>query len=112
MGAAFYLSLYSKVLNCAVLTTLSRQMRKAEGGLQALATFVDQSGGKEFLIDDKLTLADIAIASVLGWLECRWPDQGWQNKHPRLNEYYRRLDQRKTFAETRPSAQTITDKVV
>lgn len=87
-------------------------MRKAEGGLQALATFVDQSGGKEFLIDDKLTLADIAIASVLGWLECRWPEQGWQKKHPRLNEYYKRLDQRKTFAETRPSAQTITDKVV
>lgn len=87
-------------------------MRKCEGGLQALATFVDQAGGNEFLIGNKLTLADIAIASVLGWLQCRWPDQGWQKKHPKLEQYFLRLDQRKSFAETRPSAQTITDPVV
>lgn len=87
-------------------------MRKAEGGLQALATFIDQNNGAEFLIDGKLTLADIAIASVLGWVDCRWPSFGLEKKHPRLYQYFQRLDQRKSFAETRPSPQTITDKVV
>ena len=52
-------------------------MRKADGGLQALATFVDQAGDSEFLIDNKLTLADIAIVPVLGWLSLRWPDHQW-----------------------------------
>lgn len=87
-------------------------MRKADGGLQALATFVDQAGGGEFLIGNKLTLADIAIASVLGWLSIRWPDHQWKAKHPKLLQYFERLDQRPTFANTRPHPQTITDKVV
>ncbi|KAF2485802.1 glutathione S-transferase [Neohortaea acidophila] len=89
-----------------------RQMRKADGGLQALATFVDQAGGGEFLIGNKLTLADIAIASVLGWLSLRWPDHEWQRKHPQLKKYFDRLDQRESFANTRPAPQNISDPVV
>lgn len=61
-------------------------MRKASGGLSALATWVDQAsadGEKKFLIGDKLTLADIAIGSVLGWLTVRWPDHKWKETHPR-----------------------------
>lgn len=87
-------------------------MRKVDGGVQALATFVDQSGGGEFLIGSKLTLADIAIGSLLGWFSLRWPDYDWQTKYPKLKQYWERLDQRDTFANTRPSPQTITDKVV
>lgn len=87
-------------------------MRKVDGGIQALASFVDQSGGSEFLIGSKLTLADIAIGSLLGWFSLRWPDYDWKTKYPQLNEYWERLDRRETFANTRPSPQTITDKVV
>ena len=87
-------------------------MRKADGGLQALASFVDQAGANEFLIGNQLTLADIAIGSVLGWLSLRWPDHQWKTKHPGLNKYFERLDQRETFANTRPNPQTITEKVV
>lgn len=89
-------------------------MRKADGGLQALATFVDQAGGNkaEYLIGNKLSLADIAAASVLGWLSLRWPDHQWQSKHPQLKKYFDRIDQRETFANTRPKPQTISDPVV
>ena len=85
-------------------------MRKADGGLQALASCVDQSGGSEFLIGNRLTLADMAIASVLGWLSLRWPQHEWKSKHPHLNKYFERLDARETFANTRPAAQNIQGK--
>ena len=86
-------------------------MRKADGGLAALATFVDQAGGSEFLLDNKLTLADIAIGSCLGWLSLRWPQHEWKTRHPQLNKYFEGLDARETFANTRPSAQTINGKI-
>ena len=87
-------------------------MRKADGGLQALATFVDQAGSSDFLIGTRLTLADVAIGSVLGWLSLRWPQHDWKTKHPSLNKYFERLDERETFANTRPNPQTIKDTVV
>lgn len=87
-------------------------MRKVDGGIQALATFIEQSGGGNFLIGSKLTIADIAIGSLLGWFTLRWPDYDWKTKYPKLKTYFERIDQRDTFANTRPSPQTITDKVV
>lgn len=51
-----------------------RQMRKVEGGLQALASWVDQSSTGKFLVGDSLTLADVAAGSVLGYMAVRWPD--------------------------------------
>lgn len=89
-------------------------MRKVEGGIQALASFVDQAGGDkaEFLIGNKLTLADIAVGSILGWFSLRWPDHDWQTKYPQLKKYFDQLDQRKSFVNTRPKPQTISDPVV
>lgn len=87
-------------------------MRKVDGGLQALATWVDQSRDGKFLIGDSLTLADIAVGSVLGWMSLRWPDHPWAGKHPQLKAYYDALGTRESFKTTRPAPQTITDKVV
>lgn len=89
----------------------ARQMRKVEGGLQALASFVDQSDGK-FLIGGKLTLADVAAGSVLGYMAVRWPDHPWMSQYPQLKKYWEGLDQRESFAATRPSPQKISDPIV
>lgn len=90
----------------------SRQMRKVNGGLRALADWVDEAGGGEFLVGDKVTVADISICSCLGLLSSRWPDHGWQEKYPRLRAYSERLDARESFAKTRPVSQPIVDSVV
>ena len=87
-------------------------MRKLDGGLQALAIWVDEAQGSEFLIGNKFGLADIAIGSMLGWFTLRFPDHEWQTKYPQLKAYRDGLEKRKTFAETRPSPQIPKDKIV
>ncbi|KAK5122219.1 hypothetical protein LTR85_004129 [Meristemomyces frigidus] len=91
---------------------MARQMRKADGGIQALATWVDNAQGAEYLIGNQLTLADIAIASVLGWFSLRFPEHPWQSQYIGLAMYWKGLETRKSFAETRPSPQTTKDSIV
>lgn len=49
----------------------SRQLRKVNGGLNQLASWV---GEREFLIEDRFMLADIAAGAVLGYLRVRFQD--------------------------------------
>lgn len=72
-------------------------MRKVEGGLAALATWVDQSPTKNFIIGDSLTLADIAAGSVLGYMAVRWSDHPWITQYPGLKRYWEGLDARESF---------------
>ena len=88
-------------------------MRKVEGGLRALAKFVDQiNDGSDYLVQDRLTYADIAVCSVLGFMHVRWPQHGWKQNYPQLELYWKKLDERPSFANTRPSPQKFTDPVV
>ncbi|KAK4501958.1 hypothetical protein PRZ48_007768 [Zasmidium cellare] len=90
----------------------ARQMRKAEGGLRQLAAWVDRSNGSKYLIGDKLSLADLAAVSMLGWLNVRWPDHQWKTTYPQLKRYWETLEERETFATTRPSPQSMKDQIV
>lgn len=89
----------------------SRQMRKVDGGLKALAGWVDQSK-TGYIIGDSLTLADIAAMAVLGYMAVRWTDHPWMTDYPQLKAYWQKLDARESFANTRPSPQTMKDAVV
>lgn len=86
-------------------------MRKVEGGLKQLATWVDQSK-TGFIIGDSLTLADIAACSVLGYMAVRWTDHPWRTTYPQLGAYWQKLEARESFANTRPSPQVMKDAVV
>ena len=107
-----------KVLDSAgrLLLTCShfhyRQMRKVDGGLRALNVMVEQSPNGHWLIGDKLTLADLAAGSVLGYMAVRWTDHPWRQEYPALERYWQGLDARESFANTRPSPQTMKDKIV
>ena len=87
-------------------------MRKADGGLRTLASWVDQNKGGPYIIGDKLTLADLAAVSLLGWLNVRWPDHQWKTTYPQLKSYWETLEARESFAATRPMPQSMKDQIV
>lgn len=87
----------------------SRQRRKVEGGLKALSNWV---GDKDFIIGDKLSLADVAAGAVLGYMKVRYPDPTWQTQYANLKRYSDRLEERESFKNTVPYPQKISDRIV
>jgi glutathione S-transferase len=88
---------------------MSRQLRKRDGGLQEISRLL---GEKPFCVDNRLTLADIAVGSLLGWLKVRMGEFNWRDKYLNLANLQDRLEARPSFANTVPYAQVIRDKVV
>ncbi len=86
-----------------------RQLRKAGGGLREIARLLD---GREYCTNDRFGMADIAVGSLLGWLNVRIPDLPWREQHPHLAALQDRLEERPSFQGSVPYAQTIRDKVV
>lgn len=87
----------------------ARQRRKLEGGMKALAKYV---GDDEYIVDNQFSLADVAAGTVLGYLKVRYQDYDWQSEYPNLKRYSDALEQRKSFQETVPYPQKISDKIV
>lgn len=86
-----------------------RQLRKRDGGLNEISRLL---GDKTYCVGNRLTLADIAVGSLLGWLNVRMSEFKWREKFPNLTSLQDRLEQRPSFANTVPYAQVISDKVV
>ncbi|HQT77253.1 MAG TPA: glutathione S-transferase N-terminal domain-containing protein [Rhodopila sp.] len=88
---------------------VARQMRKVNGGLEAIARIADS---REWVVGDRFGLADIAVGTVLGYLSVRFTELPWRTCHPNLAALSDRLEQRASFRASVPYPQTITDKVV
>ena len=87
----------------------ARQLRKVDGGLAALARW---AGDSAFIVDRRFGLADIAAAAVCRYLDVRFPDHPWRDRHPNLSAYSDAMEQRPSFRATVPVPQSISDKVV
>jgi glutathione S-transferase len=88
---------------------LARQRRKIDGGLREIAYRI---GKREFAVGNRFGLADIATATVVGYLTVRYPDLDWRSQYPELAAYADRMEARPSLAATRPVPQKISDKVV
>lgn len=86
----------------------ARQERKLVGGLAELSRVI---GDKAFAWGETFTQADISVATVLRYLDVRWPDNPWRQQHPNLAAYSDRMEKRPSFAATVPVPQIIRDKV-
>ncbi|KAH7036333.1 glutathione S-transferase domain-containing protein [Macrophomina phaseolina] len=93
----------------------ARQERKVDGGLAWLARLVDERVGPDsmaFLVGGTFGIADIAVGTVCGYLDCRWPELGWRARWAGLARCVDWLAERESFRRTVPVAQAISDAVV
>jgi glutathione S-transferase len=81
-----------------------RQRRKIERGTKELARLL---GDGEYFLGETLTLADIAAGATLGYLRLRAPDFDWRELYPNLEAFSYRMEERESFAKTKPTPQKI-----
>ncbi|MGH8745080.1 MAG: glutathione S-transferase C-terminal domain-containing protein, partial [Burkholderiales bacterium] len=76
-----------------------RQRGKLERGVAEMA---HDLGERDWCHSERITLADISLASCLGWLAFRLPELDWRGMYANLARHYDKLSQRPAFAETAP----------
>jgi glutathione S-transferase len=76
-----------------------RQRLKIERGLAAMA---QELGEREFCYGNAFSLADIAAAYAVGYMDLVLPDIPWRSTHPNLARLAERLAQRESFSKTVP----------
>ena len=78
-----------------------RQWGKVERGLAALQA---AASGKTWLHGDRFSLADIAVAIAVAWLDFRFPDYGVASHYPQLAAWAAPVLARPSFQATLPQA--------
>jgi len=78
---------------------IDRQMGKVNASLEAMANGLE---GKTWCHNNSYTLADIAVGCALGYLDFRFPQIEWRQRHPSLDKLYTRLATRQSFIDTVP----------
>jgi glutathione S-transferase len=78
---------------------MDRQRGKINNGIAAMAKGL---GDKPFCSGIHLSLSDIAVGCVLGWLDYRFPEIDWRADHANLAKLFDKLMLRPSFAETKP----------
>jgi glutathione S-transferase len=80
---------------------IARQQTKIDDALAA----VSQSLGEQpWCCDGRYSLADIATGCALAYLDLRFPENAWRERHPNLGRLLERLNTRPAFADTVPIA--------
>ena len=78
---------------------IARQEGKVATALAFAGAHLSHS---EFLREDRLTMADIAMAAGLDYTDLRYPHD-WRSQHPDLARWLTAIDRRPSFAGTMPS---------
>ena len=67
---------------------------------RALAYAADQMGAREWCEGASITLADLALASALVYLDLRQAERGWRGAHPNLAAWFARMSVRASVRTT------------
>lgn len=93
---------------------MARQDRKVDGAMRAFDSMVSErkQQGKEYLVGEELTIADIAAVCGVGHIDFAGIRPGWMEKYPDLAQWWKKVDQRKEFVETRPIMFDLKENIV
>ncbi len=80
---------------------IARQTEKIDRGLAELERRLD---GRHSFNGGQIRLGDIAAAVALAYLDLRFPDLDWRNRHPGLVPFAERMFERESFKRTQPPA--------
>lgn len=69
---------------------------------RALAVMAIELDANHWCMGTPFTFADVALGCALGYLDFRFPDIDWRNRHPNLARLHEQLMQRPSFADTVP----------
>ena len=78
---------------------IARQMEKIDTALNVMSKGL---GDKAYCSGVHFSLSDVAVGSVLGYLDFRFPEVQWRDTRPQLARLYEKLALRPSFAETQP----------
>lgn len=78
---------------------VQRHLIKVDAGLKAMSEGLKD---KVHCTGTHYTLADLAVGCVLGWLDFRFPELDWRDRHPNLGKLYEKLAERQSFKDTVP----------
>ena len=78
---------------------VDRQMAKVTSSLRGLGRAL---GERPYFMGIHLSLADIAAGCALGYLDFRFPQIDWRERHPNLERLAEKLNARTSFVETAP----------
>lgn len=83
---------------------ISRQRKKIEAGVEELSRLL---GEGDFFTDAGFSLAEVATACALGYLDLRFPEFDWRTGHGNLEGMFVAMSARPSFAQTIPTAQVV-----
>jgi len=83
---------------------IQRQEKTIYKGTQYLSNYL---GSKTYFVDDHFTIADVCGFSCLEYLDLRFSKFDWRKQYPNLESYWHVHKDRRSFLETKPSAQII-----
>jgi glutathione S-transferase len=78
------------------------QMRKVRGALSALEMECESSDLAAPAENEPAPIGQIAIGCALGWLDFRYPNEVWRERHRRLGAWYDGFARRRSMQETVP----------
>ncbi|GKT25016.1 glutathione S-transferase N-terminal domain-containing protein [Acidovorax sp. SUPP3334] len=79
---------------------IDRQLGKVNAGIKAMAQGL---GEKPYCSGIHMSLSDIAVGCALSWIGFRFPEIEWRAEHTNLARLLDKLEQRASFADTRPA---------
>ncbi|MES2546186.1 MAG: glutathione S-transferase N-terminal domain-containing protein [Pseudomonadota bacterium] len=80
---------------------IDKQLGKVLLGLEVLNLDITK---KKWCVNETFSVADIALGSMLGYIDLRFKHLQWQDKFPNLAKHYSLLVKRPSFKQTMPVA--------